>query len=193
MADFSIAYAKLALIEGLYDNSPTDPGGETVCGIARNYWPKWSGWPIVDAAKKRAGFPGSLKADKLLAATVQDFYRQNFWSCFGLDGVDQPLADELFEQAVNLGAGRMVRHLQRTLNAINHRNKFGVDLTVDGACGAKTLTRLMQAVTNNRARAVQYGVNGLQCAYYIELTEKNIAKREYAAGWLGQRGEATGK
>lgn len=190
MADFNIAYAKLALVEGLYSNDPNDKGGETVCGIARNYWPKWEGWAAVDAAKRRTGFPGNLKADQTLAAAVRAFYRANFWACFSLDAFDQALADEAFEQAVNLGASRMVKHLQRVLNALNYQSKFGADLTVDGAFGPKSLIRLKQAVADGRARAVQYGINGLQCAYYVELAEKNLTQRKYTGGWLAQRGEA---
>ena len=51
MADFMKAYLKMAPVEGLYSNDPDDPGGETVHGIARVFWPRWSGWSIVDAAK----------------------------------------------------------------------------------------------------------------------------------------------
>ena len=56
MADFMKAYLKMAPVEGLYSNDPDDPGGETVYGVARVFWPKWSGWSIVDAAKKQPGF-----------------------------------------------------------------------------------------------------------------------------------------
>ena len=37
--------------EGGYVNDPSDSGGETYCGIARNSNPKWEGWKIVDAHK----------------------------------------------------------------------------------------------------------------------------------------------
>jgi len=192
MADFEIAYPKLSLAEGLYSNDPDDSGGETVCGIARVFWPKWSGWSIVDATKKMAGFPGSLKSSAPLIAAVHAFYRERFWDRFCLDAFDQPLAFELFEQAVNLGEGRMVKYLQQALNALNYNNKFGMDLVVDGAFGPQSLLRLKQLVADGRARALQYGMNGLQCAYYVSLGLSNSAKRKYTSGWLTQRGEANG-
>jgi lysozyme family protein len=193
MADFALAYSKLALIEGLYSNDPNDPGGETVCGISRVYWPHWDGWGIVDTLKKDQGFPGNLKSAPSFIAQVHVFYREHFWDRFCLDDVDQALAYEVFEQAVNLGVGRMTRHLQRTLNALNHQNKFGEDLLVDGAFGPRSLQRMRQIVTDGRSRALQYGVNGLQCAYYVGLGLSNLSLRRYTSGWLAQRGEATGE
>ncbi len=192
MADFMKAYPKLALAEGLYSNDPDDTGGETVCGIARAFWPRWSGWAVVDAAKKDAGFPGNLKAKPALTAAVHAFYREVFWDRFCLDELDQFLAYELFEQAVNLGEGRMVKHLQQTLNTLNYQNKFGDDLVVDGAFGPKSLQRLRRVAGDGRSRAIQYGVNGLQCSYYITLGLSSPVKRKYTSGWLAQRGEATG-
>ena len=191
MADFALAYSRLALIEGLYSNDSNDPGGETVCGISRVFWPHWKGWAIVDAIRKGQNFPGNLKTSTSLADEVHAFYKEHFWDRFCLSEFDQPLANELFEQAVNLGEGRMVRHLQRTANALNHQFKFGDDLFVDGAFGPRSLQRLRQIVKDGRSRALQYGVNGLQCAYYVELGLSN-SRRMYTSGWLAQRGEATG-
>jgi lysozyme family protein len=193
MADFASAYPKLHLVEGLYSKDPNDSGGETVCGISRVFWPRWAGWAIVDGAKKKSGFPGNLKTEQVLTVAVQAFYRENFWDRFCLDEVDQSLAYELFEQAVNLGEGRMVRHLQQTLNALNHQNRFGEDLFVDGAFGPKSLQRMRQVVNDGRSRALQYGVNGLQCAHYINTGLSNLSQRKYTSGWLAQRGEATGE
>lgn len=192
MADFMKAYLKMAPVEGLYSNDPDDPGGETVYGVARVFWPKWSGWSIVDAAKKQPGFPGNLKGNSALTEAVHAYYRQIYWDRFCLDELDQPLAYELFEQAVNLGEGRMVKHLQMVLNSLNYQNRFGEDLVVDGAFGAKTLQRLRRIVGDGRSRAIQYGANGQQCAHYINLGLTNAVKRKYTSGWLAQRGEAFG-
>lgn len=192
MADFMKAYLKMAPVEGLYSNDPDDPGGETVYGVARSFWPKWSGWSIVDAAKKQPGFPGNLKGNSALTEAVHAYYRQIYWDRFCLDELDQPLAYELFEQAVNLGEGRMVKHLQMVLNSLNYQNRFGEDLVVDGAFGAKTLQRLRRIVGDGRSRAIQYGANGQQCAHYINLGLTSAVKRKYTSGWLAQRGEAFG-
>ena len=191
MSSFDLAYARLALVEGLYSNDPQDLGGETVCGIARKYWPKWDGWAQVDAAKVKAGFPASLKADVVLAGKVKTFYRENFWNVFGLNSFGPDLAEEVFEQAVNLGVGRATKHLQQVLNALNYKEQWGPDLKIDSAFGPTTLARLQKAKSAGREKAVQFGINGLQCAWYVDLALKNATNRKFAAGWLMQRGVTT--
>lgn len=83
MADFGVAYQKLALVEGLYSNDRDDPAARLSAALLV-ITGQWPGWLAVDAAKRRAGFPANLKADKLLSAAVQNFYRQNFWAVFWL-------------------------------------------------------------------------------------------------------------
>ena len=53
MADFLTAYAPLARYEGGWCNDPADRGGETYAGIARNFFPAWPGWALIDAAAAR--------------------------------------------------------------------------------------------------------------------------------------------
>jgi len=49
--DFGPAYDIIRRNEGYYANNPADTGGETYAGIARNLWPQWPGWPIIDEYK----------------------------------------------------------------------------------------------------------------------------------------------
>ena len=42
-----------------------DPGGETIHGIARYFWPTWSGWKIVDSFKGVTGFPQILLKNQI--------------------------------------------------------------------------------------------------------------------------------
>lgn len=190
MADFALELAKLGGLEGTYDNDPDDAGGETVFGIARAFHPSWPGWALVDAAKALPGFPVCLTRSPEVLAARAAFYRAEYWDRFSCDEWDQALAGEIFEQAVNLGVGRVAEHLQRVFNAINHQGKYGPDLVVDGSFGRKTLGALRAAVADRRSRALQYGVNGMQCAYYAGLAQANPGKRKWAAGWLASRGEA---
>ena len=52
MAIFEPAFKLLILHEGGYANNKNDIGGETYRGIARNYWPKWVGWKLIDHIKE---------------------------------------------------------------------------------------------------------------------------------------------
>lgn len=76
---FSTIVPKVIEFEGGWVNDPDDPGGETVIGVCRKYWPKFSGWPIVDSLKIK-GIP-RISANILkdlrerAAKEVYPFYR----------------------------------------------------------------------------------------------------------------------
>lgn len=191
MSNFNRAFDQLLSIEGSYANDPADSGGETVCGIARKHWPAWEGWAIVDWLKAKSGFPGNLSSSLDLQGFVHSFYKREFWDKFNLDDVSYSLGHEIFEQSVNLGISRTSRHLQEVLNALNYNQQWGVDLKVDGKFGPASRSRLDLALKAGRFKAVQYGINGLQCAYYIELANSRPSQRKFTNGWLSQRGEAS--
>lgn len=191
MPDYNDAFESLLGVEGTYANDPSDSGGETVWGIARKHWPAWDGWAAVDALKAKSGFPRSLDYSIELTCLVKDFYKREFWDKFNLDDVSYPLAHEIFEQSVNLGISRTAKHLQDVLNALNYNQQWGSDLAVDGKLGPASRSRLSLALKAGRAKAVQYGINGLQCAWYIEIANKNKSQRKFTNGWLSQRGGAS--
>lgn len=195
--DYTKAFETLMRDEGLWvlTCDPNDPGGETWSGISRVAWPDWKGWPLIDKAKSS---PSSVdtkhESYPEIKRLTEAFYKEKFWTPFGCDQLPDGLAYEIFEQAVNLGTSRTVRHLQRVLNALNRPCasgglEYGDDLTVDGKYGEKTRSRLLAAVSNRRAEAILNGINGLQCAYYIELGEGSKVRRTYTNGWLSKRGK----
>src|ERR1700755_118485 len=106
MADFLPAFNITMENEGGYANNPNDSGGETWRGIARNYWPKWSGWPIVDqiVATNPPDLNQALFADASLNTMVEEFCQQNFWDTESLSDINcQQTANQLFDIAVNMG------------------------------------------------------------------------------------------
>ena len=194
MADFLIAYAPLKRFEGGWCDVPGDAGGETCAGIARNFFPDWRGWPIIDAAKRHrsfregaAAFSRHLTTLPGLADMVKEFYRVEWWERMRLGQFPQIVADELFEQAVNLGRSGAGRLLQRLCNAFNYdrgRPLFE-DLIEDGAAGPKTL-RALAALLDGHVSAPElvHALNGLQTAHYVHLAARNPARRKFMAGWL---------
>ena len=117
MAEFLTAYNITAANEGTYDNHPRDTGGETVFGVARNSFPKWEGWELVERLAAESGvsdytkrkgnktFYAALEGNIALRNMVKALYKSSFWDIFELDKIDsQELANEIFDQAVNLGA-----------------------------------------------------------------------------------------
>jgi len=177
---FDAALARVLDVEKLYSNRSSDPGGETVWGVARRKWPGWGGWAIVDAARG-PGFPQSLAAGPRaveLSAMVADFYLREFWracSCDELAAVDEVLAVKVFDTAVNLGGEVAAELLQGCLRTAGRRN-----VAADGQIGPETLAAvrvLPPAVLLASFRAAQR-------AYYLGLMRANSGLRENRGGWL---------
>ena len=113
MANYKSAILKVLLTEGGYANDPDDSGGETYKGIARNFWPRWSGWVIIDIAKKQHGYELALNRNMQLNDDVIAFYKVNFWDKVGGDFIkDQSIANNLVDAAVNEGIKGAVKRAQ---------------------------------------------------------------------------------
>lgn len=114
MSDFLTAYKKTAINEGGWNHVPGDRGGETYKGIARNFFPNWPGWKIIDKLKplKHGAIINNADLNKL----VHQFYIDNFWNKIrGNEIVIQEVADSLYDSAVNFGVKTAVKLLQRSL------------------------------------------------------------------------------
>lgn len=130
MAKFEIAEKITGINEGGYADNPSDRGGETFAGIARNFWAKWAGWKYIDRYKsdyKKAKDSGKTKLSlaawvnasaKVATEPVRDlivlFYKENFWEINKLDQInDQQLANSIYDFGVNSGKGRAVQFLEQ--------------------------------------------------------------------------------
>lgn len=192
MAEFEIAYAPLKQFEGGYDDDPDDRGGETYAGIARNFFPKWAGWKIIDQIKRsHKTFSAISKAaakDFYLQDLVAAWYKSEWFDALGLGQFPQILANELFEQAVNLGKAGSGRKVQIICNAYN-RGQNGkplfTDLVVDGAIGPKTLSALKILLANKAtAENLVHALNCMQGSHYLERAASRPSQRKYTVGWM---------
>jgi len=114
MADYKSAIKHVLLSEGGYVNDPTDSGGETYKGISRKNWPKWTGWPFIDFAKKKPGFEKLLNSNSQLQDSVIAFYKREFWDKVGGDMIaSQTIANLLVDSAVNEGVRAAVKRAQK--------------------------------------------------------------------------------
>lgn len=184
MAIFSTAYTATMSHEGRYVDNPNDRGGATWKGVSRNNFPRWSGWSIIDSCKRQQGFPANLRDNAQLEQLVRAFYKMEFWSRLSLDQVvDQRIANEMFDTAVNCGVGVAGNFLQRALNILNRSGKDYANLTVDGQVGPKTVQVLNQ---HRRPGDVLKVLNILQGNKYIEICEARESQEEFASGWLSR-------
>ncbi len=115
MADFTIAYNRTKPFEGGYVNDPDDLGGETYKGIARRANPKWEGWEVVDFHKTLPNFPRNLENNQKLQNLIPAFYKKYYWNPFWGDKLNsQQIANEIYDQCVNLGVNRALKIAQRS-------------------------------------------------------------------------------
>lgn len=185
MADFQKAKAKILNVEGGYVNNPSDAGGETYRGIARNKNPDWSGWNLIDALKLQANFPHSLDADSDLQNLIDVFYKKLYWDCCLLDDVIyQGVADEILDISVNMGSGIAAHITQHALNLMNRNGKTYADILEDGKIGKMTLM-LINGTKN--FQALMKALNVLQGARYVKICETDPTQEEFFVGWIMNR------
>ena len=196
MAEFALAYAPVKNFEGGWCDDFGDKGGETFCGCARNFFPDEPIWPVIDREKSHPSFKQGqrafsrhLAALPCLAGMVSGWYRTEWWDKLNLGQFEQTVANELFEQAVNLGKSGMGRHLQRLCNALNWRNdgtpggtRLFEDLEKDGIVGRRTLSAFSIVLARTDARRVVHLLNCMQGDHYIRISEGNLSLRKFCVG-----------
>ena len=162
--DFCKAFEELIGIEGGYVNDPTDRGGETKYGISKRSYSK------VDIRN-------------LTLRQAQEIYYRDFWkqSRMDLDRIDHyPIALELFDTSVNMGAGTGRRILQDALNLMNRNQKNYPDLVVDGIIGRKSF----EAYATVDKRILLKVLNGLQFMRYTEICLADPEQERFFNGWM---------
>lgn len=172
MAEFQKAYAKVKKFEGGYANNPNDRGGETYAGIARVHFPQWKGWAIVDKYKQSEHSSKELnkvlQGNEQLDVMVEHFYKVNFWNAIkGDEMINQLVADNIMDFAVNSGVGRASKYAQRI-----------VGVTEDGEIGAKTI-KAINAHTHDFV--VKYKAARLE--FLKKIVANNPSQKEFLAGW----------
>lgn len=124
MANFDEAIKIILDNEGGYVNDPDDAGGETYMGISRKAHPKSKIWVIVDKVTSKyktiKTINKYLKADKELTKLVKDIYKKDYWNPFNLDKEkSQRLANQIFDNAVNMGVAKTRKMLERVKNEMS--------------------------------------------------------------------------
>lgn len=186
MADFNIAYKITLNFEGGYANNPSDKGGETYMGIARNIETKWSGWSIIDNIKSKVGnSPASINAaasaNIALQQLVQNVYKSSYWDTLNLTLLqDQKVANKMYDIGVNMGIVTVGKFLQRALNIAANAG-----LVVDGKVGRKTISAFNSLGSGNKL-IVWKMLNALQGARYISIIEANQSQRQFFRGWYSR-------
>ncbi len=174
---FKTAMLDVRRSEGGYVFDPDDKGGETYCGVARRFFPKWEGWGIIDRIKKNSGRKIKTNEkfnDYKLNKMIEAFYYKYFWvplKCHKIK--DSLVAEHLFDCGINLGKRSAVRFIQKTIN-----KHFKNCLVEDGLIGPATISKLNGANSQFANVIVQERIN----LYFSKCYAKNV-KFKWLRGW----------
>lgn len=164
--------------EGGYANNPHDRGGETMLGI-------------TEQVARAHGYKGAMK--DLPRDVARTIAKEQYWNSMRLDEVaalSRPIAKEMFDTGFNAGQATVVKFLQRLLNVGNRMEKDYPDIVADGLMGKVSIASL-RAFLDKRGRqgetVLLRGLNCLQGAYYVEITERREENETFIFGWLLNR------
>jgi lysozyme family protein len=145
--------------EGGYTNHPSDPGGRTNLGVTQRVWENYVGHK-VDETEMRS----------LTKELVAPLYRKEYWDA--VHGDQLPCgADYLaFDFAVNAGAFRSIKTIQRALN-----------ITADGVIGPVTV----KAIQDTNAEDFINNFSAAKESFYCSLTTFPT----FGTGWLNRVAE----
>lgn len=161
--------------EGGYVNHASDRGGETYKGIARKFWPQWTGWSIIDRMERGKytsdkAFTTALDANSELHQLVLDFYKKNFWDKMRLDEVKNDKIKYLMSDfGINFGTSRAVKYAQICSGS-----------KVDSLIGPNTI----QAINKTEPNKFCYQFL-MECVEgYVSLVNRDDSQRAFLLGWM---------
>jgi len=152
----------LALVlqhEGGYVNHPSDPGGRTNLGVTQRVWEEYVGHP-VDEAEMRS----------LTKEMVSPLYRKEYWDAVRGDQLPSGADYLAFDFAVNAGAFRSIKTIQRALK-----------ITADGVIGPVTV----KAIQDTNAEDFINNFSAAKESFYRSLTNFPT----FGKGWLNRVAE----
>lgn len=157
----------------VYSFNPKDTGGGTYAGIARNKWPSWEGWAIVDALK-----PDKVKlaTDETLKQKVFKFYYTNFLGK-QIEGIrSQEVATKFLSMIVNMDTHEGTLLLQRAVNYVTP----DAQLVEDGTFGPAT--KLW--VNGSDSDALLAELRAASATFYCELIVERPDNETFKKGWF---------
>jgi len=160
LGNFAPSLAFTLAQEGLWSDSPEDPGRCTMRGITLGAYRAWCAWTGLPE-------PGPNDLRNINDKTLAAIYRDGYWALVNGDGLPEGIDLVLFDASVNTGPSTAAMQLQRILG-----------VTADGDVGPITLAAAAKAspfvLIANLADA--------QEAYYRTLA----GFATFGAGWIAR-------
>jgi lysozyme family protein len=163
--------------EGGYVDDPHDRGGATNWGISLRFL-RTLGW--LDPDLDHDGEVDAADIHALTRIEAKEIYRREWWDRYHYDEiVDQAVANKVLDLAVNMGAGRAHRLLQRALRACGRY----LDLSVDGVFGPQTRNTLSTELGLHGAQRLLAALRSEAAGYYDALIDRRPDLDRFRNGW----------
>lgn len=188
MDKFERALQAAFRFEGGFSNDPDDRGGATNMGITAGTLSraKINGWVSKDAT-----------IETLTREQAEVIYQKGYWEPIHGDKLPSPVAEVVFDCAINHGVGGAGRLLQRAINSMN----LTTPLTVDGIIGPKTLAAVARIEELNSElagampelgpgrilRELALSILTYRTKYYVDIVKSNSTQKKFLYGWLRLR------
>ena len=146
--------------EGGYVNHPSDPGGKTNLGVTQRVWEDYVGHKVDEQTMRN-----------LTKELVAPLYKSRYWDAVHGDQLPSGADYLAFDFAVNAGAFRSIKTIQRALN-----------ITADGIIGPVTV----KAIQDTNAEEFINNFTNAKESFYRSLTNFPT----FGKGWLNRVAEA---
>ena len=172
-AAWETALALVLRHEGGWADHPKDPGGATKFGISLRYLQglkaagDLNGDGVVDTADVRG----------LSVEDAAAIYKRDWWDRHGYAQLADPVAVKLMDLAVNMGAGRAHRLLQRAVNGLAVGK-----IAVDGVLGPQTLAAANALPADRVVAALRRQAE----AFYLQLIAARPELAVFRRGWISR-------
>lgn len=127
--NFASSLAAVLTHEGGYSNDPQDPGGATNKGVTQAVYDDWR--------RSKGLAPRSVRS--LEKAELEAIYRKRYWDACRCDDLPSGLDYCVFDFAINSGAFRAARYLQKAAGVADDGQIGAITLAAVKATGAKCL------------------------------------------------------
>lgn len=167
-ANFKTALKTVLVYEGGYANHPKDPGGATNKGITQR---------VYNSYLARKG-KTAKSVKQITQAEVEEIYKQQYWDAVQGDRLPAGIDLAVFDFAVNSGASRAIRSVQKVLNMSDYKLLTSEVVKQDGAIGEVTLAGAKAAAEADEVKFIR-----LYCEERFRFVKSLRTFSTFGDGW----------
>jgi lysozyme family protein len=156
--------------EGGYVDHPADRGGPTKFGITQNTLSNYLGHPA-----------SASEVEELNENTAREIYQNNYFYGPKIDQLPKLIQPFVFDCAVNHGARRAIKFVQKVCN----QEGYMPPLDEDGIMGTKTKTTAQTAATE-MGEAFLKALLEERRRFYQAIVENDPSQQVFLAGWMNR-------